>query len=1034
MMTSSRELRQSVVSASFFLLLLIVSIFLSLVPVSAYATAPGAPTIGPTSAGSGQVTVNFTPPVSDGGSPITGYTVTSSPDGITAPGTSSPITVTGLTNGRVYTFTVTATNGAGQTSIPSAPSYNTTPRLYAPATGIINNLVVFIRFSDQPSFNQPLSYYDAIFNSAANSLKNFYLESSYGALTVNSTFYPLPVGDVSAPVLSYQDSNPVSYYQGAGAADREKALITNALNSVSADINASGLNLDGDSDGYIDHITFEVYSSNLNPQPVTFNSRATYDTSSSVVINGLKVGSYTWVTATQDSSYPANSFASVEIHEMGHNFGYPDLRNNFNGFEPVGNWDIMANAFSTVHSGAYMKNKITHWIPNIPELTSTSYGTYTINDITQATNNSYKIKLPNTNEFLVLEYRPGVGIFESHLPGKGLCITRVNEAAGIWGNMNGPPFFLYYFRPGGTLLSDGSAANLFTCLDAASGQTQFNDYSNPACFLSDGSPCGISIYNIGTASGSSISFSIGDPATTTVTHAIKGNLVYGNTTNRVSGATVTLSGDATGMITTTTGTPSYIFTVNSGGNYTVTPTKANVIFSPLSVTVSNVTSEQTLSFSATKITNTISGTVTLSGTPVSSIPVRISCPVGASYTGSMQTDGTGAYSFIVDAGSTCDVWAQKTSYAFLPYTKRFTNVITNQVQNFAINPSNVTFGGKITYNGTNLAGIDVSCTGANTETPSATNGSGTYSFGVTIGDGSVYTVTPSSPLYKFSPISIGTAGAYSNQLNMDFTASLKATSATVLGSSLNPGVLGDSVTFTAAVTGSSPTGTVTFSDGITAVCAAVPLSNGQAQCITGSLGVGSHSITAVYSGDGDNTAGTSAVLTQVVTPLLPTEYALTITKIGSGTVLADNNPLPWAGVISNATYPEDVSVSLTATADQCYSFDGWSGDYQSYNRAAPLKMDRDWLITATFSLNLPAYNATRNLDYSTLAGIYQTAADGDIIDLQEVSFDEVLQIDKTGLIVTGGVDCDYELQNAATTIKQLVIGNGSAVVDRIVIQ
>jgi hypothetical protein len=57
--------------------------------------------------------VSFTAPVNDGGSTITGYTVTSTPDNITATGASSPIVVTGLTNGTSYTFTVRATNAVG---------------------------------------------------------------------------------------------------------------------------------------------------------------------------------------------------------------------------------------------------------------------------------------------------------------------------------------------------------------------------------------------------------------------------------------------------------------------------------------------------------------------------------------------------------------------------------------------------------------------------------------------------------------------------------------------------------------------------------------------------------------------------------------------------------------------------------------------------------------------------------------------------------------------------------------------------------
>jgi hypothetical protein len=88
-------------------------------------TAPGLPTGISATVSNGSATVSFTAPVDNGGTPITGYTVTATPAGggtpITATGTSSPITVTGLTGGVAYTFTVTATNavGAGQSSTAS---------------------------------------------------------------------------------------------------------------------------------------------------------------------------------------------------------------------------------------------------------------------------------------------------------------------------------------------------------------------------------------------------------------------------------------------------------------------------------------------------------------------------------------------------------------------------------------------------------------------------------------------------------------------------------------------------------------------------------------------------------------------------------------------------------------------------------------------------------------------------------------------------------------------------------------------------
>jgi len=90
---------------------------------------PGAPTIGTATAGaagSGQVSVAFTAPASNGGSGITGYTATSSPGGVTGTGASSPITVSGLNPGTGYTFTVTATNALG-TGPASAASNSVTP-------------------------------------------------------------------------------------------------------------------------------------------------------------------------------------------------------------------------------------------------------------------------------------------------------------------------------------------------------------------------------------------------------------------------------------------------------------------------------------------------------------------------------------------------------------------------------------------------------------------------------------------------------------------------------------------------------------------------------------------------------------------------------------------------------------------------------------------------------------------------------------------------------------------------------------------
>jgi hypothetical protein len=96
--------------------------------------------------------VAFTPPASDGDAPILDYTVTAADStnaahgGRTQSGSGSPITVSGLTNGDTYTFTVTATNvvGTGSASQPSnavVPVPAPTIKSFKPAKGKVGKKV-----------------------------------------------------------------------------------------------------------------------------------------------------------------------------------------------------------------------------------------------------------------------------------------------------------------------------------------------------------------------------------------------------------------------------------------------------------------------------------------------------------------------------------------------------------------------------------------------------------------------------------------------------------------------------------------------------------------------------------------------------------------------------------------------------------------------------------------------------------------------------------------------------------------------------
>ena len=149
----------------------------------------------------------------------------------------------------------------------------------------------------------------------------------------------------------------------------------------------------------------------------------------------------------------------------------------------------------------------------------------------------------------------------------------------------------------------------------------------------------------------------------------------------------------------------------------------------------------------------------------------------------------------------------------------------------------------------------------NSYSPQGGNSYRILTFGSRTGDFAAETGLSLGPEAAFSPTYDATG------LDLNVIAEQGA-SDTAVTSSLNPSVYGQSVTFTATVSAAppatgTPTGTVTFYDGTTAIDTAT-LSNGSASYTTSALAVGGQSISVQYSGDTNFTGSTSATLVQVV--------------------------------------------------------------------------------------------------------------------------------------------------------------------------
>ncbi len=129
------------------------------------------------------------------------------------------------------------------------------------------------------------------------------------------------------------------------------------------------------------------------------------------------------------------------------------------------------------------------------------------------------------------------------------------------------------------------------------------------------------------------------------------------------------------------------------------------------------------------------------------------------------------------------------------------------------------------------------------------------------------------------PLAFSASSATLTQNVTSTSTSTSAASTTTLTSTPNPSTFGQPVTFAATVKGNggTPTGSVVFTDGATALGTAVLDNSGQAAFATSALNAGSHAIAAAYGGD-PNFSGSRAMLTQTVNAKLGTAIVLKSSK------------------------------------------------------------------------------------------------------------------------------------------------------------
>jgi hypothetical protein len=232
--------------------------------------------------------------------------------------------------------------------------------------------------------------------------------------------------------------------------------------------------------------------------------------------------------------------------------------------------------------------------------------------------------------------------------------------------------------------------------------------------------------------------------------------------------------------------------------------------------------------------NPTTGTVTIT---TSTLPVG-SDPITATYGGDTNNSPV--------TGTTTQTVSKETPAIVL--TSSLNPSAVNQSVTFTASVPTVTTGTVTFFDGSTTLGIGTISNGTATFTTSTLN-AGVHTITVSYGGDSNHNSAVSAPLSQ---------------------TVVKAAPTVTVTSSLNPSIINQPVTFTAIVPAGA-TGTITFLDGST-ILGTGTLASGQAALTTSTLIVGSHTITVSYGGDTNNSAATSAPLTQIVnkaTPVIP---------------------------------------------------------------------------------------------------------------------------------------------------------------------
>lgn len=393
-----------------------------------------------------------------------------------------------------------------------------------------NLVMILVAFTDkaftrtQAEFNNLMNQVGYNLNGAQGSVKDFFLENSYGAFNITTTV-----------VGPYTLSKNMVNYGGNDASGndlRPRDMVTEAVNLANPAVNYA--NFDNDGDGTVDGV-YVVYAGYGEEAGAGANCIWAHAWNIPTVnLDGVNISKYSCSSELRGTSGTNITTIGVICHEFGHVCGAPDYYDvdyATNGqYDGTGNWDLMAggswNGINAAgdcpaHVNGYQKWQYGWAHPLLLNVAQA----VTLNNSAQNDDFCY-FQTTTANEFYYCENRQKVG-FDRGIPGHGMIIYHVDQPyiAGAGGSINagshqgmypvcanaaGNPTAVYGTINGGGCPFPGTGA-----------KTSFTDATTPNAKSWAGANTGKPLTNIAEA-GTDINFcyiscAAGDPINLTAT-------------------------------------------------------------------------------------------------------------------------------------------------------------------------------------------------------------------------------------------------------------------------------------------------------------------------------------------------------------------------------------------------------------------------------------------------------------------------------------------------------------------------------------